>query len=133
MKTATTVAHWLVRLTGLFQIVTGLLFWTGNALDLIPFHMLAGLILVLSLWTLAGLGGRAGAGWGFVTLAVLWGVLVVVLGVTQSGLLTGDLHWIIQALHLLVGLGAMGLAQNLVARMQPGMTSRSGAGAPTMA
>ena len=31
MKTATTVAQMLVRLTGLINIVLGVLFWTHNA------------------------------------------------------------------------------------------------------
>jgi hypothetical protein len=120
MKTTATVASWLVRLTGLFQIVTGLLFWTGNALALLPFHLLSGLVLVLSLWTLAFLALRGGVGPGLVILSVLWGLLVVVLGVTQTQVLPGELHWIIQLLHLLVGLVAIGLAGAMVRRIDPG-------------
>jgi hypothetical protein len=56
-------------------------------------------------------GGRA-------ALAGLWGALVVGLGLTQSQLLPGDAHWVVQVLHLLVGLGAKGLAQNLATRSQ---------------
>jgi hypothetical protein len=33
-------------------------------------------------------------------------------------LLTGDFHWIIQVLHLLVGLGAIGQAEGLAARIK---------------
>jgi hypothetical protein len=120
MKTTATVALWLVRLTGLFQIVTGLLFWTGNALALIPFHMLSGLVLVLALWTIAFVALRAGVAPGLVGLSVLWGFLVVALGVTQTQLLPGELHWIIQVLHLLVGLVALGLADTMVRRTGPG-------------
>jgi hypothetical protein len=133
MKTASSVSLWVVRITGLFQIVTGLLFWTGNALALIPLHMLSGLVLVIALWVLAVLAARAGAGVGLVALAAVWGIFVVVFGMTQAALLPGDLHWVIQVLHLLVGLVAMGLAQNLVARMQPAMADRSGAPSPTTA
>jgi hypothetical protein len=120
MKTTATVALWLVRLTGLFQIVTGLLFWTGNALALLPLHLLSGLGLVLSLWTVALVALRGGVGPGPVALAVLWGLLVVALGVTQTQLLPGELHWIIQLLHLLVGLVAIGLAGAVVRRIGPG-------------
>jgi hypothetical protein len=119
MKTAT-VALWLVRLTGLFQIVTGLLFWTGNTLTLIPFHMLAGLVLVLSLWTIAFLALRSGGDPGLIALSVLWGLLVVALGVIQTRLLPGELHWIIQILHLLVGLVAIALTGAMVGRIGPG-------------
>ena len=55
MKTATTVAQMLVRAAGLVLIVLGLLFWTGNALTLIPIHMLVGVALVILLWVLAGI------------------------------------------------------------------------------
>ncbi len=118
MKTAITVAHWLVRLTGLIQIVLGVLFWTGNALTLIPVHMLSGFVLVLSVWTLAVLAAIAGVSRGFVVLVIVWGVIVLVLGLTQTQLLPGDFHWVIQVLHLLVGLGAIGQAEGLAARIK---------------
>ena len=120
MTTATTVALTVVRVTGTVQIVTGLLFWTGNALALLPLHLLSGVVLVLALWVLAVLAARAGAGAGLAALAGLWGALVVGLGLTQSRLLPGDAHWVVQVLHLLVGLGAMGLAQRLATRTRRG-------------
>ena len=127
MKTATTamaVALTVVRVTGLVQIVTGLLFWTGNALVLLPVHLLSGMVLVLALWALAILAARAGVGAGRAALAGLWGALVVGLGLTQSQLLPGDAHWVVQVLHLLVGLGAMSLAQNLATRTRRGGAAR---------
>ena len=115
MKTAVTVAKMLVRLCGLVLIVLGVLFWTGHALTLVPVHMLFGFVLVLSLWTLAALAARAGVNPGQVVLAVAWGLVVPVLGLTQGMLLTGDTHWVIQVLHLLVGVGAIGQAEGLAA------------------
>src|SRR5262245_7436432 len=114
--TATTVAQTVVRVTGPVQIVTGLLFWTGNALALLPLHLPSGAVLVLALWALAVLAARAGAGAGRAALGGLWGALVVGLGLTQSRLLAGEAHWVVQVLHLPVGLGAMGLVQNLATR-----------------
>jgi hypothetical protein len=118
MKTATTVAQMLVRLTGLIQIVLGVLFWTDNARSLVPVHMLVGLVLVLALWTLAGLAARAGVNPGLVALAIVWGLIVPILGVTQTSLLPGAAHWTIQVLHLLLGLGAIGQAESLAARIK---------------
>jgi hypothetical protein len=115
MKIATVVAQMLIRFTGWIQIVLGLLFWTGNALGLIPVHMLVGLVLVISLWVLAGLAALARVHPGFVVLAAVWGLIVPVLGFTQAQLLPGDFHWVIQVLHLLVGLAAMGLGERLAA------------------
>src|SRR5579864_9000687 len=49
------VFQWLVRLAGLTAIVLGLTFCSGHALNLVPVHMLVGLVLVLSLWSLASI------------------------------------------------------------------------------
>lgn len=113
LKTTAMAAQILVRVCGLLLIVLGVLFWTGHALTLLPVHMLLGLVLVLSLWTLAAIGAAAGAGLGPAVAGFVWGLVVLVLGVTQTGLLTGDAHWVIQVLHLLVGVGAIGLAETL--------------------
>jgi hypothetical protein len=45
--------------------------------------------------------------------AIAWGLFVVVLGVMQGAILQGDLHWIVQVAHLLVGMVAMGMAHGL--------------------
>ena len=127
MKIATTVLQMLVRLSGLTLIVLGMLFWTGHALTLIPVHMLVGFVLVLSLWALAVLAARAGVHPGLVILAMLWGGLVPVLGLTQDRLLPGDAHWVIQVLHLLVGLGAIGQAEGLAARIKGRQSFRASA------
>jgi len=118
MRKTVQIVQIVLRAAGATVLVLGLLFWTGNFLALIPIHMLAGLLVVLSLWTLAGLAARAGVGIGRVALAVVWGLIVPVLGVTQSGLLPGDLHWIVQLLHLLIGIGALGQGEGLAARIK---------------
>ncbi len=118
MRTVTTIVQVLVRVCGLALVTLGLLFWTGNARGLIPLHMLLGLVLVLALWTLAGLAARAGAPIGLVALAVVWGLIVPALGLTQAQLLPGSAHWVIQVLHLLVGLGAIAQAEGLARRIK---------------
>lgn len=115
MNTATTTLRLLVRFSGLILIILGVLFWSGNALSLVPIHMMLGLVLVLSLWALAA---RAGVQAGFVVLALVWGLIVPILGFAQMQLLPGSAHWVIQLLHLLVGLGAIGQAENLAARIK---------------
>ncbi|MGN6359492.1 MAG: hypothetical protein ACTHMJ_07850 [Thermomicrobiales bacterium] len=124
MKTATTIAQWLVRCCGVVLIALGLLFWTENALSLVPIHMLLGLVLVLSLWTLAGLAARAGVNPGLVALAIVWGLIVPVLGMTQASLLPGSLHWIVRIVHLLVGLAAIWQAENLAERIKGRLSTR---------
>jgi hypothetical protein len=115
MKTAATVIQMLVRVAGLTQIVLGMLFWIGSALTLIPLHMLIGSVLVLLLWTLAGISLWAGVNRGRAVLALVWGLIVVALGMTQNQILPGSAHWVIQVVHLLVGLAAIGMAEGLAA------------------
>jgi hypothetical protein len=100
----------------------GGLFWTGNALTLLPVHMLAGIVLVLALWTLALLAAVSGIHRGFVALAMVWGLIVPILGMTQNQLLPGALHWMIQILHLLIGIVAMSLGNGLAHRIKQAQT-----------
>jgi len=118
MKNATAVLQMFVRLDGLALIVLGTLFWTGNALDLVPVHMLLGITLVLALWTLALIAAVARVNPGLVALAFVWGLIVPILGLTQTQLLPGSAHWLIRVLHLLVGVGAIGQAEGLAARIK---------------
>jgi hypothetical protein len=109
---------WLIRITGLVQIILGTLFWIIQNDALNPVHILVGSVLVLSLWALALLATQAGVSWVWATLAIAWGFLVVILGLTQTRLLPGPAHWLIQVLHLLVGLGAIGQGEGLSARIR---------------
>jgi hypothetical protein len=118
MNAATTVVQMVIRLTGLVLIILGVAFWSGHALTLIPIHKQLGYLFVLALWALAGMGARAGVNPGFVVLVFLWGFFVAALGMTQGRLLIGDVHWVIKVLHLLVGLGAMGLGEGVAARIK---------------
>jgi len=118
MKTAATIVQMLIRFTSLILIVLGVLFWMDRALDLLPVHIIVGLVFVLLLWVLAFLGLRARVGPGSAFQVALWGAVALVLGMTQNRLLTDNAHWVIQALHLLVGVGTVGLAERLAARIK---------------
>jgi hypothetical protein len=128
MKTATAIFQWLVRLTGLIQLVLGVPIWTGNADALIPIHIVSGVVLVLSLAALAILAAMAGVQPGFVALAIVWAVVVLILGLTQEPLLPGSAHWVIQVLHLLLGLGAIGQSENLARRIKTRLGLQGGIG-----
>ena len=118
MSRTVTIARGLVRLTAIVQIVLGVLFWTDNATGLIPLHQFSGMILVLSLEVLAFAAARAGVDRRLVVVTGIWGVVVVVLGFSQDSLLQGSAHWVIEVLHLLVGLAAIGQAEALATRIQ---------------
>lgn len=113
MKTLTGIAQWVVRLTGPAQVVLGLLFWTDRALTLLPLHMLIGMTFVLALWTLAGLAAWAGLRWALALLTVAWGLVIPLFGMMQTRLLPGPAHWVVEVIHLLIGLVAMFVAARL--------------------
>lgn len=126
MKQIATAAQPVVGLIGLVMITLGLLFWSGSALSLVPLHMMLGLLLVALLWMLAIMGARAGVPAGLVVLGVVWGFVVPILGLSQTALLPGDLHWIVRATHLLVGVVAIGLAEGLAASIKRVSAARLG-------
>ena len=120
MKITTVTFQWLVRVTGLIQIVLGVFIWTGNADRLIPIHITSGVVLVLSLLALGVLAAFARVNPALVSLAIVWAVVVLILGLTQMRLLPGPAHWVIQVVHLLLGLGAIGQAENLARSIKAG-------------
>lgn len=118
MKTTATALQMLIRLSGVILIILGGLFWSHSALHWMGLHMILGFVLVLALWVLALLGARAGVSTGMVGVALVWGLLVVIVGVKQTSLMPGPAHWVIQVIHLILGLGAMGLGEALGARIK---------------
>jgi len=49
-------------------------------------------------------------------LSLVYALLLPIFGVTQQMLLVGNLHWLIGAAHVLVGLGALGLCRAISTR-----------------
>jgi hypothetical protein len=93
----------LVRATGIAALVLGVLLWTGNALALRPLHIALGFTLVLSLWALSVLAALHGASARLVTLGLVVGFLVPLVGMLQTRLMPGGGHWVIQVIHLALG------------------------------
>jgi hypothetical protein len=111
--TVDSVAGWVVRLTGVTQVLFGILFWTGHALPLVGLHMAIGMAFVLALLVLVVVAARSGLRLPLVLLAAGYSLFVPVFGMTHARLLPGPGHWIIQMAHLLVGFGAMFIAARL--------------------
>jgi hypothetical protein len=107
-----------LRLNGLAVLVLGVLFWAGKALNLVPLHMILGSLLVLQAWAVAGIAARAKVGSGRVILVFVWGLIVLAVGGMQTQWLPGQLHWIIQLVHLLLGLSLMAQAEVLGAKIK---------------
>ena len=116
MRSTITALQMGIRVVGVVQLALGLAFWTGNLLGLVDLHQLLGILLVLALWTQAVLAYRAGVPAGMVAAAAVYGLIVPIVGLTQRELLVGSAHWVIEVIHLLLGIGLVGLAENLATR-----------------
>jgi hypothetical protein len=107
------IARTIVLVAGILQLILGSLFWAGIATNLIPVHATIGTILVLALWTVCYFAARAGAPKGLIVLTAVWGLILPIFGSLQAGTVTGSLHWIIQVVHVLLGLAAIALGRIL--------------------
>jgi hypothetical protein len=103
----------LMRLGAAIQLILGIGFWTGHWTQLIPAHRTIGVIYVVLLWVIALFALVKRANIGLALFAIVWGVVIAGFGFAQRALLVGDLHWIIQVLHLVIALSAMPIAERL--------------------
>lgn len=111
------ISLWVLRVCVVLALILGITVWTGTADALKGIHMLVGILTVLALWTLAVSTATAkGGNWGLAGGALVLGLIIVALGLTQESILVGGLHWIIQVIHLLLGLSAIGLGEAMAGR-----------------
>jgi hypothetical protein len=104
-----TIAHMLIRVTGILLLILGLLIWAENMANLINIHMLLGLILVLSMWVFAAAAVSAGASMGAAIGVAVTGLIVLAVGMTQDPVFGGSV--VIKIVHVLLGLAAISVAE----------------------
>ncbi len=112
------IAQLVLRTCVGLALILGILLETGNAADsLVLVHMSLGILVVLSLWTLGLVQALTKRGsWGLAIGAGVLGLILAASGGTQDEILTGSLHWVTQAMHLLLGLSALGLGERISSR-----------------
>ncbi len=111
----------VLRVCALIALILGIIFWTSDVQGvLVPIHMLLGILVVLSLWILGYAIATAprGKNIGLAVGAFVLGLLVLIVGLTQNGPLAlgSSTHWIIQVVHLILGLLAIGTGEAIGAR-----------------
>ena len=112
-----TIAVMVLRIAVLVALVMGIIFWTGNLENLQIVHMLIGFIVVLSLWVIGlAQGFIKGGSFGLAVATFIVGLLLAIVGLYQQNWLPGSAHWVIQVIHLLLGLSAIGLGEMIYAR-----------------
>ncbi len=111
------IASAVLTLAGLLALISGVMFWTGTALNWMALHMLLGFLAVGALWVLGLAQAFAQRGsWIIAACALIVGAAMIVIGMMQSSLMPGDFHWIIQVIHLALGLLTIGIGHMAAAR-----------------
>jgi hypothetical protein len=107
----------VLSFAGLLALILGILIWTAGASNLIQMHMLLGLLAVGALWVIGiGQAFSKGGSWLIATCALVVGATMIILGLNQSALMVGPFHWVIQIIHLVLGLLVIGLGHMGAAR-----------------
>lgn len=117
MKVIVVTTRVILTLLGIALIVLGVLFWTGRMLQLLPLHVMLGGIFVLCMWLLSGLALFARRGQALAAVVFVWGLIVPFVGEEQLRVFPGQFHWVVQVIHLLVGIIAIGLAHALAGKI----------------
>ena len=118
------IASVVLSFAGLLALILGLLIWTGSALNLIQMHMLLGLLAVGALWFIGiGQAFSKGGSWLLATCALVVGATMIIIGLNQSALMLGASHWVIQVVHLVLGLLVIGLGHMSAARYRKATSS----------
>jgi hypothetical protein len=120
------IALMVLRVTVLANLILGIIFWTGNADNLQLLHIILGLLAVISLFTIGIAQGLRGGSFGLALATFVLGFLLALVGLFQKSWLPepNPNHWIIQVIHLLLGLGAIGLGEMIGGRYRR-MTARA--------
>ena len=115
---ATRILTMTLRLLFLVMLVLGILFWTGKAGGgLVLLHMFLGIVFVAVFWAIGIVQamGRNGS-LGLTLGTFILGLVIAIYGLAQRSLLPGSGHWIIQVIHLLLALIAIGMAEMIAGR-----------------
>jgi hypothetical protein len=111
----------VLSLAGLLALILGLLFWTGVALNLMQMHMLLGLLAVGALLVIGiGQAFSKGGSWIIAAGTLVVGAAMIMIGMMQASLMVGEFHWIIQVIHLVLGLLTIGMGHMGAARYRKG-------------
>jgi hypothetical protein len=109
---------WLLRICWLISLALGLALWFGHGYQFLKLHMWVGFVITFDLLLLAIAGLLARLPPVLPLLTILWAIGLPVIGIGQLRAMPGANHWIIQVIHLLFGLGAVGLGEVLSKRAQ---------------
>jgi hypothetical protein len=110
------ITTWIARVPAVGTQLLGWLSWIANSSSFIFTHMVLGIsfaLLLLALSLIELLTGRMrllGAS------GIVYTLILTTLGFTQTSLLVGPMHWLIQTAHVVIGFGGLVLVQVISVR-----------------
>ena len=104
----------VMRVTVVIQLVMGIALWMGRWTSTVDLHRTLGIVYVFALWLIAALAIAHNHKKGAAGFAMMWGVLIITLGFAQQAIGPGEYHWITRVAHLLIGIVAIPMAEDLL-------------------
>lgn len=83
---------------------------------LISIHMLFGLLVTLALLIIAIMAAFTSGLRQMGAIGIVYALILPTFGYTQQMILPGDLHWLVQAVHLMVSFGTIPFIGAIIAR-----------------
>ena len=108
--------RWVARLDGLIALILGILLWTGSPGSL-KMHIMIGFVMTITLLLIGLMGFFARIKPVLPVIAIAWGILLPYIGFAQLKLMPGGSHMVIQVLHLLIGICAIGVVEATAAKI----------------
>ena len=102
---------WIAHVPGVGTQLQAWLHWIASSTSFIFTHMVLGIIFALLLLALSLIQLLTGRMRVLGASGIVYTLILTVLGFTQTGLLVGSMHWLIQTAHVLIGFGALVLVQ----------------------
>jgi hypothetical protein len=105
--------RWCVRIGFLGALILGFLFWDGRMTSAVNVHMFLGGLVAIVLALFAAYAFVARVRVPLAIVGLVWAAATFYVGLRQGGMMPGGGHWVIEAVHLLLGIGAIGMAEAL--------------------
>lgn len=109
--------QWLSRLIVGVELTLGMVIWFVHVSS-VNVHIALGLAITLILLVFSVIALMTSGMRRLGVIGILYTCLLPGLGLTQDTLLVGNLHWLVQVFHLLVGVGSVGLIHIIGGRYQ---------------
>jgi len=106
----------ILTLSGTLALILGLLYWAGTGMGLMTMHMAHGFLTVAALWVIAIGQAVNGGSWLIAASAIIVGAVTIYFGLIHATLMSGEFHWVVQTLHLTIGILTIGLGHMAAAR-----------------